>query len=100
MYFIQVRKLITGTSASAITVVKVSTAATIVAEIPSLVQVSAPPLSGKYRIKCVAPDGTMSYSNDISVSTSDNWVNNNIANGCDRIYDLTEVYYGNDFEYS
>jgi hypothetical protein len=68
--------LITGTTASSITVLKIDTKATITAELPSAVQLSGPPLSGNYRIKCVAPDGTESYSWDIGFNYGDNWVNN------------------------
>jgi hypothetical protein len=99
VYYIQVRKLIQGSTASAITVVKTTTKATITVDLPSAVQLSGPPLSGFYRIKCVSPDGKESYSWDIGYEYNDNWVNNQMNNGCDRIYDLTEITPGNDFEY-
>jgi hypothetical protein len=100
VYYITLLKLITGSSASSITVVKTTSKATIVVDLPIAVQLSAPPLSGNYRIKCVAPDGTVSYSKDIGLSYSDNWVNNQMSNGCDKLYDLTEVTRGNDFSYA
>jgi len=100
VYYIQVRKLINGQSASNILVIKTSTQATITVDLPTVVGLSAPPLTGKYRIKCVAADGTESFSHDMSITTSSNWVNNQISNGCDRLYDLTEVEYGNDFAYA
>ena len=100
VYYITVRKLINGPSVSNILVIKTTTLATITVDLPSVVGLSATPLSGKYRIKCVAADGTESYSWDIGITSGDNWVNNNMNNGCDRIYDLTEMYYGNDFDYA
>lgn len=100
MYYIQVKKLIHGQSASNILVIKTTTTATITVDLPSAVGLSAPPISGNYRIKCVAADGTESYSHDATFSTSNNWLNNQISNGCDRLYDLTEIEYGNDFAYA
>ena len=99
VYYITVRKLISGPSVSNILVIKTSTTATITVDLPQVVGLSATPLSGSYRIKCVAADGTESYSLDIGIGYGENWANNNMHNGCDRIYDLTEMYNGNDFDY-
>jgi len=70
-----VRKLINGPSVSSIQAIAATTAATITVELPSDVGLSAPPLSGNFRIKCVSPDGTISYSDDIGISTDKNWIN-------------------------
>ena len=100
VYYITVRKLITGPSVSNILVIKTTTTATITVDLPSVVGLSAPPLTGKFRIKCVAADGTESFSHDIGISWSDNWANNQMNNGCSRLYDLTELYHASDFDYT
>ena len=100
VYYITVRKLITGPSVSNILVIKTTTTATITVDLPSVVGLSAPPLTGKYRIKCVAADGTESFSWDIGITWSDNWANNQMNNGCSRLYDLTELYHASDFDYA
>jgi len=56
------RKLIDGPSTTKILVAKVDTASTFTAELPSEIGLSSAPLSGKYRIKCTASDGFVSYS--------------------------------------
>jgi len=56
-------------------------------------------MSGKYRIKCIAPDGFESYSADINLGWGENWINNQMANGCDRMYDVTEVQDANKYSY-
>jgi hypothetical protein len=57
VYDIKIDRLITGTSVSSITVAKLSTKSDIKIELPDKVQLSGPPLSGKYKIKCVYPNG-------------------------------------------
>jgi hypothetical protein len=35
---------------------------------PMDVQLSKPPLTGKFKVKCTAPDGTVSYTNELTVA--------------------------------
>jgi hypothetical protein len=63
-------KSIAGPSTTKITVTRVSTTSTITIGLPSDVQLSNPPLSGSFRIKCLLEDGiTYNYTVDIPVLT-------------------------------
>jgi hypothetical protein len=62
--------------------------------------VSAAPLTGYYRVKCVDPEGFASYSNDINLGWGASAVENSIMNGCDRMYDLIKVFDTVDYPYS
>jgi hypothetical protein len=57
-------------------------------------------LTGSYRIKCVDTAGTVSYSDDISLTSQNGPVKNSINGGCKRITDLTEIYNTNEFDYN
>jgi hypothetical protein len=77
VYMVTLTRLINDYSASGITVVKTTTKATVTFDLPVDVQLSAVPLSGKFRIKCVSPIGSVSYSEDLNLNwhTNPNWVN-------------------------
>jgi len=62
VFHIRVKKLIKSTSASSITVVPITTKATITIDLPKDVQKSSTPLGGWYKIKCIDPEGYVSYS--------------------------------------
>jgi len=95
------RRLIDGSSASSIRVVKTTTKATITVDLPSAVQLSGPPLRGNYRIKCNIKEGyEPQYSYDLGRGNGANRVNINMGLGCYSINDLTEVYETNDYEYN
>ena len=55
-YDIITLKLLDTPSVISVTVVKISTQATIEVALPEAVQLSSPPLSGKWRIKCIIDD--------------------------------------------
>lgn len=99
VYYITLNKLISGTSVSSIRVVKTGTQATITVDLPKDVQLSGAPLSGKYRIKCIDPEGYTSFSHDLSVYSNYEHVNDAIMQGCDRLYDLTEVHESHHYSY-
>ena len=99
VYHIVLRKLINGQSVNSIRVVKAGTKADIKVELPNEVQLSATPLGGHFRVKCTDPQGYVSYSHDLWRGS--NWLNVKTAinEGCDRLYDLTEIYDTVDFPY-
>jgi hypothetical protein len=61
-YYVTLTRLINDMSVSDIKVVKTTSSSTIVVDLPTDVQLSAVPLSGNYRIKCVDHEGYESYS--------------------------------------
>jgi hypothetical protein len=67
VYYITLSRLVSTLTASSISVVKTTSKAIIAVDLPATVQVSAPPLTGYYRIKCVDPEGYASYTNDIAL---------------------------------
>jgi hypothetical protein len=98
VYYITLNNLITGTTASSISVVKTTTKSTIKVDLPSEVQVSSTPLDGYFRVKCIDPEGYESYSNNIhSTRNAESAVQNAIMDGCDRMYDTVEVFWANQF---
>lgn len=94
VYYVTLQKLIDGMSVTSISVVKASTSSTITVDLPTDVQLSATPLGGKYRIKCVDHEGYESYSNDLHRNWfwNTNWMNENMHRGCDRMFDTTEIH--------
>lgn len=70
VYTIQLNKLIEGTTMNGVIVTRDSTSAVVTVTNPSELQLSGPPLSGSFRIKCVDPDGNPSYSRDLSYDIS------------------------------
>ena len=52
-YIIEVDKMIKGTSASSIIFNKLQSKSTVKIELPSDVQTSGTPLSGKFKVKCI-----------------------------------------------
>jgi hypothetical protein len=95
VYMVTLTRLIDNISTALINIIKISTDATITVDLPSDVQLSATPLSGYFRIKCVDPEGYESYSEDLALDwSSGNWVNEKMHRGCDRFYDTTEVTAG------
>ena len=68
-------------------------------DLPAIVQASAPPLTGYYRVKCIDPEGYESYSDDLSLGNNAIHVKNAINNGCDKLYDLVDVFDTVDYGY-
>jgi hypothetical protein len=77
-YTITLRKLITGTSTDAIRIIKTgatATAATIAVKVPAdLGKLSAAPLSGKIRIRCVDAQGVAALTDEIDAPYYADWV--------------------------
>jgi hypothetical protein len=72
--------------------IKKSGSPAVTIELPSAVQLSSPPLTGKYRITCPSPEGNDVFTNpyqteDIKYSTGDYWVARSIFKNCSDTYD-------------
>jgi len=100
-YYVTLTRLINDMSVSDIRVVKTTSKSTIVVDLPVDVQLSAVPLSGNYRIKCVDHEGYESYSENLSLNWrgNPNWVNEQLQKGCDRFYDQTEMHRAYTYDY-
>lgn len=62
IYTVTLNRLISGTSAMMIFVIIIKPYPYVTVDMPAMVQLSKPPLTGSFKIKCVAPDGTVSYT--------------------------------------
>ena len=93
VYMVTLTRLIDDFSTALINKISTTTDATITVDLPSDVQLSAVPLSGYFRIKCIDPEGYESYSENLNKNWmwNPNWVNEQMNKGCDRFYDTTEV---------
>jgi hypothetical protein len=100
-YYVTLTRLINDMTVSDIKVVKTTSKSTIVVDLPTDVQLSAVPLSGYYRIKCVDHENFTSYSQDLNLNWrhNPNWVNEQMQKGCDRFYDATEVHRAYTYNY-
>jgi LEA14-like dessication related protein len=70
--------------------------------LPSDLQLSATPLSGKFKIKCVSPEGYVSYTNPINAGYSDmSGLSEKIHKECNMmgIVDTVKVFNPNDYAY-
>jgi len=65
VFHITLQKLINGVSAINTLIAKATTA-TVVVDLPDTVQKSSPPISGKFRIRCIDGNGLYSDTDDIS----------------------------------
>jgi hypothetical protein len=72
-------------------VIKTTTNADITVELPEDVQLSALPMSGKYRIECNVDGYQPTYSNDIDYTWDAALINNAIEEGCHQMRDIIEV---------
>lgn len=70
LYEITLRELQAADSVSVITVQRVSTSATITTYLPSEVQQSSPPMTGKFKILCYNEDGESAYTESLSAGAS------------------------------
>ena len=76
-------KLLNTPSIISATVVKTTTAASITVETPDQVQLSSPPLNGKWRIKCIIDDaGNFQYTENMWLDYGADSVENRITKDC------------------
>lgn len=69
-YEITLKKLISGTSTNSIKFMPQESKAKVTVEYPETVGKSSPPLSGKYKVKCVDKDGKISMTGDINYDSN------------------------------
>lgn len=89
-YLVTVRKMINGVSTNSITFAKLLSTATVTIELPTEVQVSNPPISGSFKVKCVNKDGVVSLTKDITFDHDSKWATHRIMNECSGVYDKLE----------
>jgi hypothetical protein len=63
-------------------------------------QLSAPPLAGSYRVKCVTPAGIVSYTPDIGINSDEDDISIKINTYCHQMYEKVQVYAVNKYPYS
>jgi len=100
VYHIVLGKLISGTSVANIFAATKTSSASHAIELPNVVQLSATPLSGKYRVKCINAQGYTSYSEEISTSTHGSWVHLPIMRNCTGLYDKIQAVDAGEHAYS
>lgn len=91
VYNITLNKLISGVSTSSIMFVPGTTQATATIRKPADVQLSAEPLSGKFRVVCNTSEG-IAYSEDISYSDNIFWVKYKVQRSCPSLMDKIEMW--------
>lgn len=99
VYYIKVKKLLNSDSASSISVVKSTTKANIVVDLPKDVQQSAKPLGGRVRIKCVNNAGAVAYTRDMDYWQGSNYMALIISYDCPGFQDVLELYDTTDYSY-
>jgi len=70
----------------------VSTQSTIVATLPKNVQLSDPPMTGSFRIKCFMPDGSEGITGDIGMWNSTSQINTAIETVCPYYREKLQFY--------
>lgn len=106
-YYVVLTKLINDMSVTSITVVKTSTSADVNITLPVDLQLSAKPLSGHFRVKCVDSNGVTMESADLTMNyrNMENWFAEQISrtckleNGYAPFFDVLEAQYARDFTY-
>lgn len=95
VYHIKMLKFISGSSVANIMVSK-QTQATITVDQPSDVQLSSPPLTGKFRITCPIVGNDVAIepiaTDDIKLSEWTRWIQQAIFRKCAGLYDQVEVW--------
>lgn len=93
IYEITMRKLITDVSCKNSIISKFGSSATITAYLPGedvRYPLSSPPLSGKFKVKCLNSAGQLSISSEISYNYSPYWVAMRISESCFGLYNKIE----------
>lgn len=93
-YTITLKKLISGKSVSEIKFTKLNSTSTasFTRELPDTLQLSKPPLSGWFRMKCVSDAGIVSYSIAINAAKHNWWdIRHAIQQGCAELFEKVDV---------
>lgn len=99
IYNITLKRLISGTSASSILTTKTGSTATITVRMPSEVQTSGAPLTGKFRIQCKNAHNHASLSDPIPVGAHPITVEHIVQRSCAKLNDKIQVWQSNEFAY-
>ena len=96
VYMVTLNKLIDGYSTALVNTIATTTSATITVDLPSDVQLSAVPLSGNFKIKCVDSEGFESYSTEINTGYASypEFAQEFMNKGCDRFSGTATVHKG------
>lgn len=91
-YDIVTLKLLDSPSVISVNVVKASTQATIEIGLPTEIQLSSPPLAGRYRIKCIIDEtGNFQYTRDMQLDWGADTIRNFIEQDCYGFKDAIKV---------
>lgn len=91
IFHITMTKLINGISAINTLIAK-ATSATVVVALPDTVQKSSPPVSGRFRIRCIDGNGFYSDTDDIKYNESPRWIQHAVELKCNKMYDKVEIW--------
>jgi len=92
VFYITATELRSDSCASSITVVPVDSSATIAVDLAKDVQLSSPPLGGKYKIECTDSEGYVSETVELN-SHSGAWTfGYYVQNQCDGLFDKIRVH--------
>ena len=89
-YEITLKKLISGTSTNSIKFMPQESKAEVTVEYAETVGKSSPPLSGKYKVKCVDKDGKVSMTGDIPFDSNSLYVSERIMKECTGLLEKLE----------
>lgn len=90
VYEIRIDRLVSSTSFSSIKVAKATSKSDITIE--QNVVTSGPPLSGKWKIKCVYEDGTYDHTNPLNMDSSAHTIQRHISEHCIKMRNRILVY--------
>lgn len=99
VYNITMNRYINGKSVSNVMVMNAGALGNIQFVMPSEVQLSGAPLSGKFQIKCIDGEGYQSMSSEFDHDLSAWWVEHNLQWSCHGLRDKVEVWEDNKFAY-
>lgn len=91
IFHIALTKLINGVSAINTLIAK-STTAIVAVALPDTVQKSSPPVSGKFRIRCIDGNGYYSDTDDINYNENARWIQHAVERKCNKMYDKVEIW--------
>lgn len=106
-YYVVLTRLISDMSVTGITVIKDGTNADIAITLPVDLQLSAKPLTGNFKVKCVDSNGVEMYSDNLHTGyrNNENWFAEMISrtckldNGYAPFFDVLEAEYQHDYSY-
>lgn len=92
VYTMKISRLRGSVGSNKVIAAKTTTTSQITVETPSTAGQSSPPLSGKFKIKCIDADGFESFTEDMAYDRHALNINLNIMNQCSMMYDRSTGY--------